>query len=214
MGRNTCYDVDDEHALDLFDALVQDSLGVARVYRHPSLLNDRTRVDALVDDVHGDTRLCDAGCERIPNRVGAGKVWQQCRVRVDEVWRESAHHIGRKNSHQSRADHEIGMVPLDFREKRLTPRLSVRMRGGLNDKRWNREFSGVIESRTVVISTYCDNSGIECPRGARFENCSEVAARSRDEDNNFEHSRSVSRRPSQTMSARRSGRSIRMCWVS
>ena len=86
MGSNACDDVDDEHALDLFDALVQDSLGVARVYRHPSLLNDWTRVDALIDDVHGDTRLCDAGCKRIPHRVGAGKVRQQCWMRVDEVW--------------------------------------------------------------------------------------------------------------------------------
>ena len=105
-------------------------------------------------------------------------------MRVDEVWAQRANEFARQNAHQSCTDHEVWLIPLNLGEKCGTPGYAIGKRTGFHNKCGYVEFSGVSETRSVVISTDRNDFRAEIASLFSFEQCSEVASPSGDQNNN------------------------------
>src|SRR5215218_11344236 len=62
-----------ELMLDGMDGRLQHPAFAADRHRHPPLQDHRAGVDPLVDEVHGDAGLLDAGLQRLADRIKAGE---------------------------------------------------------------------------------------------------------------------------------------------
>src|SRR5690606_39578697 len=71
------HDLDEQPSLDVLDALVQSALVVLVPDLHHALRDDRTGVDAVVDEVDGAAGDPDAVRERVPHPVRPREAGQQ-----------------------------------------------------------------------------------------------------------------------------------------
>ena len=108
-GRDPADDLDQQPALDGLDALVQGVLVVAGEHRDALLREDRSGVDAVVDDDDARAGLGDVGGERVAHPVRAGELGQVGRVGVDDARRPRVDERGGQQAHESAQHDEVGL---------------------------------------------------------------------------------------------------------
>src|SRR5436309_1955441 len=108
--------------LNLLDPGVQRLSRVALPDLHRFLEHDRAGVDALVDEVDRRTRDLDAMCERVLDRVRAGKRRQQRGVHVQDAAGKALEERCRQELHVAREDDELdASLGEPFRELLVPP---------------------------------------------------------------------------------------------
>src|SRR3954452_5840723 len=99
--------------LDLMDPLLHDG-DVPRIGKLESLLeDDRTAVDALVDEMHGNSGNLDPVVDRLLDRADAGERRQERRMHVDDPAREALDEDRREELHEAREHDELGAASVD-----------------------------------------------------------------------------------------------------
>ena len=139
-------------ALDRLDSFVKFGLGVAGLDRHGLLHDHGAGVDALVDDVHGDSGLRDSRGQRIAHGVGAGEGGKQGGMRVDQLRRQGRDDARRQDAHESgAAPRGRAFQHLDLLEQLVAPGRPRLERGRRHREGGDSELLGVGEACSVVV---------------------------------------------------------------
>ena len=107
VARDQAYRLAQQLVLDRAQR-VADRGGLGRLGEvERALEDDRAGVDALIDEVDGDTEHLHAVGERLLDRPDAGEGRQQRGVDVDDALREAAEEVGVEQLHVAGEDHEV-----------------------------------------------------------------------------------------------------------
>lgn len=109
-GSHSGNDVDQQSAFHGLDSFVQGALVVVGQYRHSFLSQDRSGVDAFVDEMDRRTGQFDAVCECVRNGVSSWERREQSRVSIDDSSGESGEKASAENLHETSRHDEVGAM--------------------------------------------------------------------------------------------------------
>ncbi|EGJ76923.1 putative phosphoribosylglycinamide formyltransferase [Streptomyces sp. Tu6071] len=189
MAGQAPHDLDEQCALDVLDTCVEGGLALRRIVLADldhALGDDRSGVDAVVDEVDGAARDLRPVGEGVPDAVGAGEAGQQCGVGVDEAPAETVQELLADDLHETGRDHEVRGVRGGGPGEREVPGGAVRVVLDPAHEGGDSGGTGPFQARdALAVGTDGDDA---CPVALRallldgVEEGLEVAAGAGDED--------------------------------
>ena len=163
-------------------ALGQRVLAVARDDRDGSLRDDRPRVHAFFDPVHGAAGDLHAVVQRLTNGVHARKRRQEGRVNVQHMAAKCVQKHRRQDAHEARQHDPLGAVPTQRFDQHLVERLARRVIFVRHHRGRHVRLLGAREREGVrAIAQHQAHAGVERTVGDGVEDGLQVRAIAGDE---------------------------------
>src|SRR5680860_394937 len=91
-------------------ALMQRLLSVPRLDRNRPLQDHRSRIDTVVDEVHGGPGDCCSRRQGVPHRMGAGEAREQRGMQIDEASLVGVDELRRQDPHEAGGYDQVGIM--------------------------------------------------------------------------------------------------------